>query len=261
MKHLICDKFGAPLIRTDTLLNVINGSQLVVSAGTHAYLCDAGRFEGPFLPGVHQLETDVGFFRKGARGSNMTVFFISTQELYYCKWGTGKVLFKSPDIPITRTLRAPFSLCVRTSDYDLFVRKVLAFRPDASHETLDQFLIFFATDTIQAQIQKAVNFKSVTEVSLQDIATVCRRELLSFFHSYGIELVSVKIHELNIDANRALDDLEADTARLSLLFGNDRQLYLQYLALTQSNRNAGDVLALTGAFSQDDPAPDSWGGI
>jgi membrane protease subunit (stomatin/prohibitin family) len=261
MKPMIRDKFDAPLIRTENLLQVLNGSKLVVSPGTCAYIRDAGEFTGPFMPGIHELRTDVGFFRRGERGSEMTVYRIGTQELYYCKWGTGKVLFKSPALPITRNLRAPYTLCMKVANQNLFIEHVRNFTLNAIHETLDQFLIFFATDTIQAQIQMAVNLKDPSEVSLQEVSAISCRELRPFFKSYGIDLVSLKIHELNVEENKAAENLEAELATLNLLFGGDRNLYLQHSLLTKSNHGLSDALSLAGTLPQNETDPDTWGGI
>jgi hypothetical protein len=150
---------------------------------------------------------------------------------------------------------------MKVANQNLFIEHVRNFTLNAIHETLDQFLIFFATDTIQAQIQMAVNLKDPSEVSLQEIAAICCRELRPFFKSYGIDLVSLKIHELNVEENKAAENLEAELATLNLLFGGDRNLYLQHSLLTKSNHGLSDALSLAGTLPQNETDPDTWGGI
>ena len=223
MYSMFFDDYKNPLVRVDTLSNVRNGSRLIVAPHTQAYISDGSQFDGPYMSGVHTLKTDIGWFRTGVQGCKMYVYRIATSEHYLCKSGTGEFYFKHPGLPIRCSGKAPYKLSVKIANGNLFIERVLGYKPVADCETLDQFLTFQATGVIRRTLQNALNRQEVQEV----------------------DLVSV-----------------AEAAKLKVICDDDRYFYLQYLMATHGKATPADLMAMNSMIpAKEATPPDAWGGI
>lgn len=262
MRSMFFDTHKNPLICVDSLLDVMNGSQLIVAPYTQAYISDGGDFYGPYMPGVHTLKTEIGWFRHGVHGRAMTLYRINTHEYYFCKSGTGKFYFKYHGLPILCSGRAPYTLAVRIADVRLFIENVLGYRPNANCKTLDQFFTFHATEVIRNTLKTALNRQETQEVNLIAVANAAARELRPVFCKYGVELDSLTIDELNLEENRSFTELEAEMAKMKVICGDDKYFYLQYLMAVHGKATPSDIMVMENMMpgKEQDP-PDTWGGI
>ena len=262
MKSIFFDSYDTPLLRIDSLREVHNNSQLVVGPGTVAYISDGDKFYGPLYPGVHNLETEIGWFRNGVHGRSMTVYRIGTRESYYCRSGTGLFQFEPCVIPITCSARAPYTMIVRIADGDLFIKEVLGYRPQPGQEALDQQLTTDATGRIQNALKSALNRQGLSAIDLVSVAEAVARDLRPEFRKCGIDLVTLTISEINMIENKSLTELETELARLKALCGNDKSFFLLYSLVKQGKATASDLMAMGSLMAQNDTAPpDTWGGL
>lgn len=261
MKSVFFDNYDKPLLRIDSLRDVHNHSQLVVAPDTVAYIRDGDTFYGPLYPGVHTLATEIGWIRNGVHGRFVTVYRIATSGYYLCKSGTGKFYFKSPDLWIRHSAKAPFTLDIKIANAKLFIEMVKHYTPQAGIEALDQFFVFLASSKIREVLRLALNKYPVESVDLVSVASAAARMLRPEFAKYGIELVSLTIDGLNEDS---FTQAEIEVAKLKELCGDDKAYFRQYLLLTQSKASISDLIAFGNMMPQDenksDP-PDTWGGI
>ena len=262
MYSMFFDDYKNPLVRVDTLSNVRNGSRLIVAPHTQAYISDGSQFDGPYMSGVHTLKTDIGWFRTGVQGCKMYVYRIATSEHYLCKSGTGEFYFKHPGLPIRCSGKAPYKLSVKIANGNLFIERVLGYKPVADCETLDQFLTFQATGVIRRTLQNALNRQEVQEVDLVSVADAAARELRPKFWEVGIALNALTIDGLNLEKSKLYEELEAEAAKLKVICDDDRYFYLQYLMATHGKATPADLMAMNSMMpAKEATPPDAWGGI
>ena len=129
LQRVIRDPGGNSLIRVIPELcgpgrTVVNGSVLLVPAGTQAFVALNGQVVGPYWPGRYELMTGVDpFFVRlcnlmtgGEAPVSVTVFFVSTQKTKFMQLGTGPIPFEERRYHLTMEALASCSLAYRITD-------------------------------------------------------------------------------------------------------------------------------------------------
>ena len=211
----ICDDHNA----------VVDGSILLVPAGTTAYVTYNGVLSRPYSPGRHELNTGIDpFFVRlknimshGDTGTSLSVFFISTQKSHFLKFGTGELPFSDKRFHITMKAYAACDLSISVTNSLKFLQKLVgAYNEEFSEDDIEPCLHQLLMLPLREALSKTLSTLSVTEFNsnLTKISNTVLTRIRPSFHTFGMNLERFHVSQINVpeDEIRRLYDLEEKLA-------------------------------------------------
>ncbi|MDD6997945.1 MAG: SPFH domain-containing protein, partial [Oscillospiraceae bacterium] len=214
LQRVIRDPGGNSLIRVIPELcgpgrTVVNGSVLLVPAGTQAFVALNGQVVGPYWPGRYELMTGVDpFFVRlcnlmtgGEAPVSVTVFFVSTQKTKFMQLGTGLIPFEERRYRLTMEALASCSLAYRITDpLRTLETMVGTYQAVFSDEDLEPCLRQLMLAPLRQNLAVALNRHTIVEFnrSLGAIGTETRGPLAQALAEYGLSLEQFTVTAVNI---------------------------------------------------------------
>ena len=249
-RRVLRDPGGSSLIRIlpdicDERTAIVDGSILLVPAGTTDYLSYNGILSPPYPPGRHELATGIDPFfvrlknimSRGDTGTSLSVFFISTHKSHFMKLGSGELPFSEKRFHITMKAYAAIDLSISISNSLKFLQKLVgayneAFTEDDIEPCLHQLVML----PLREALSKTLSTLSVTEFNsnLAKISNDVLNRVRQSFTAFGINLERFHVSQINVPeeeirrlyeleeklaGGRVQIDLESD--HLKRIWGND----------------------------------------
>ena len=225
-QSIIRDPGGDRIIRIVSGVQPVDGSVLIVPAGTIAYFILNGIVSEPYAPGRHIINTGVSpFFVRlhnimtgGDPAITVSVIFISPEIVSFTNIGINDIAFTEPEFGIHLRAMGSCVLGYKISRVSTFLNRLVG-----------MYSSFFSQDDVEPAISALVmpSIKSILSTRLRnsDISNL-QNELVAIGNSittgvsndllgFGIEVVSLGIQGINIneeDLNR-FRELETQKAR------------------------------------------------
>lgn len=204
---------------------IVNGSILLVPAGTVAFVEVNGTLSDPYGPGQYQLFTGVDpFFVRlrnimthGDSGITVSVFFLSTQKENFFQLGTGEIPFRERRFQLTMNALASCSLTFTIVDPRSLLKKMIgAYVSAFSGEDLEPCL----EQLVLAPIREILSWElSVWDIAqfnsgLTAISQKVRRPLAGLLNRYGLRLIRFSVTGIHVppDEMERLHQLEKSSA-------------------------------------------------
>ena len=214
LQRVIRDPGGSSLIRVMPELcgpgrTVVNGSVLLVPAGTQAFVALNGQVVGPYWPGRYELMTGVDpFFVRlrnlmtgGEAPVSVTVFFVSTQRTKFMQLGTGPIPFEERRYRLTMEALASCSLAYRIADpLQTLETMVGTYQAVFSDEDLEPCLRQLVLAPLRQTLAGALNRHTIVEFnrSLGAIGAETRGPLAQALAEFGLSLEQFAVTAVNI---------------------------------------------------------------
>lgn len=214
LQRVIRDPGGSSLIRVMPELcgpgrTVVNGSVLLVPAGTQAFVALSGQVVGPYWPGRYELMTGVDpFFVRlrnlmtgGEAPVSVTVFFVSTQRTKFMQLGTGPIPFEERRYRLTMEALASCSLAYRIADpLRTLETMVGTYQAVFSDEDLEPCLRQLVLAPLRQTLAGALNRHTIVEFnrSLGAIGAETRGPLAQALAEFGLSLEQFAVTAVNI---------------------------------------------------------------
>ena len=214
LQRVIRDPGGSSLIRVMPELcgpgrTVVNGSVLLVPAGTQAFVALNGQVVGPYWPGRYELMTGVDpFFVRlrnlmtgGEAPVSETVFFVSTQRTKFMQLGTGPIPFEERRYRLTMEALASCSLAYRIADpLRTLETMVGTYQAVFSDEDLEPCLRQLVLAPLRQTLAGALNRHTIVEFnrSLGAIGAETRGPLAQALAEFGLSLEQFAVTAVNI---------------------------------------------------------------
>ena len=230
LQRVIRDPGGSSLIRVVPELcgpgrAVVNGSVLMVPAGTQAFMALNGQVVGPYWPGRYELMTGVDpFFVRlrnlmtgGEAAVSLSVFFVSTQRTKFLQLGTGPIPFEERRYRLTMEALASCSLAYRIADpLRTLETMVGTYQAAFSDEDLEPCLRQLVLAPLRQNLAMALNRHTIVEFnrSLGAIGSETRGPLAEALAEFGLCLEQFAVTAVNLpdEAWARLHELEGQEA-------------------------------------------------
>ncbi len=204
---------------------VVNGSILLVPAGTVAFVSVNGILSTPYMPGRHTLFTGVDpFFVRlrnimthGDAGISVSVFYISTDKTKFMQLGTGEIPFLEHRFRLTMKALASCSLTYYVKAPEKVLKKLVGayssdFCEDDIEPCLTQLILSPIKETLSKELAKCEvhGFNS----NLTSISRSVSDKVTAVFESFGLGTSDFNVTGINVPENemQRLSTLEADHA-------------------------------------------------
>lgn len=249
-RRVLRDPGGSSLIRIlpdicDERTAIVDGSILLVPAGTTGYLSYNGILSPPYPPGRHELATGIDPFfvrlknimSRGDTGTSLSVFFISTHKSHFMKLGSGELPFSEKRFHITMKAYAATDLSISISNSLKFLQKLVgAYNEEFTEDDIVPCLHQLVMLPLREALSKTLSTLSVTEFNsnLTKISNDVLNRVRQSFTAFGINLERFHVSQINVPeeeirrlyeleeklaGGRVQIDLESD--HLKRIWGND----------------------------------------
>lgn len=213
-RKVLRDPGGRNLVRIlpnvcDERHAVVNGSILLVPAGTTAYVVFNGMLSPPYGPGRHVILTGASpFFVRlrnimshGDAGMNVTVFFISTQKSHFLRFGTGQLPFDEKGFHITMKAFACCDLTVSITNSLKFLQKLVGtYNEEFTEDDIEPFLNQLVMLPLREALSNTLSTLRVTEFNsnLTKISHVVLNRVRPMFSVFGMSLERFHVSQINV---------------------------------------------------------------
>ena len=213
-QSVIIDPGGDGLIRIVPDVNsayhaVVDGSILIVPAGTVAFVSINGLLSDPYGPGRYEIFTGVDPFfvrlrhimTRGDSATSVSVFYISTEKTRFMTLGTGEFPFDEKRFNLTLNAMAScsFSFSVRNP------RKVLehligSYSSSFTEDDLEPFIQQEVTSVFREALSRVLSELRVSEFNsrLSEIRDQIKPAISLGFGRFGLGLDSIQVTAINI---------------------------------------------------------------
>lgn len=190
---------------------IVNGSVLLVPAGTKAFVVINGEISHPYGPGRYEIYTGIDPFfvrlrnvmTRGDAGVSVYVFFISTEKCQLIKFGTGEMPFTEQRFQITLNALASCNLIFAIENPNLFLEKLIGsynfyFDEEEIEICIEQLALGAVREVISKELGKfdVHNFNG----QLHRIGKEVTGKIKTKLSRYGMHLVEFNITAINIPA-------------------------------------------------------------
>ena len=273
-QSIIRDPGGDRIIRIVSGVQPVDGSVLIVPAGTIAYFILNGIVSEPYTPGRHIINTGVSpFFVRlhnimtgGDPAITVSVIFISPEIVSFTNIGINDIAFNEPVFGLHLRAMGSCVLGYKISRVSAFLNRLFG-----------MYSSFFSQEDVEPAINALVmpSIKSIlsTRLSNCDISNL-QNELVVIGNSitagvsnklleFGIEVVSLGIQGINInedDLNRfrnleaqkaqELVKIEVDATEMDTIYGGNIWNRILEGMLTSTVRGRGEPNNNSGGMNQ-----------
>lgn len=227
---IIRDPGGNSLIRIHPDIcgihnTVVNGSILIVPAGTIAFVVINGEMSHPYGSGRHEIFTGVDPFfvrfrnlmTRGDAGITVAVFFVSTEKCKFMTLGTGEIPFLEQRFNITMKALASCNLTISIGNPKKVLSKIIgsyvsAFSEDDIEPCLEQLILMPVREALSKELSKLniTEFNSNLNKIGNDAFSIIRNSLSEYgFTLSRFNLSAVNISEMEM---KRLNELEQEYA-------------------------------------------------
>ena len=230
-QSVIRDPGGSSLIRIQANLcdehrAIVNGSRLIVPAGTVAFVVINGILSAPYRSGEYRLFTGTDPFMvrlrniltHGDAGTTVSVYFISTEKNKFEKFGTGDFIFHNRRFGID--LRGYASCAMRYSIKDplVFLDKIVgSYNSEMTEEDIQPCIEQVILAPVKEAVSIAVGRLEIAEYNsnLTRISNSVMPRLRTDLSQLGISLNSFSITSINVPEKELsrLGELQLEYAR------------------------------------------------
>ncbi len=192
--------------------NLTNGTILIVNDSQKAFLFKNGTLYDSFGAGSHQLTTaNIPLLQRilnaptgGETAFTAEVWFVNTEvEKRNMLWGAGGLRIYDPYFDISIKVGARGAYGIKISEPELFLKKMVG---SMHYVTTDKIFEQFSVDIVQGikvhlhQFMKDKNL-NINELGreYENIGVFVQNNLRSTFGNYGIDLLGLRIEDINID--------------------------------------------------------------
>lgn len=213
-QSVIRDPGGEELIRIVPELcsrerSVVNGSILLVPAGTAAIVSVNGQLSQPYLPGRYRIFTgeDPFFVRlrhimhHGDPAVSVSVFYISTGRHRLLTFGTGELLFREARFQMTLKALASCGVTFFVRDaQQVLTRLVGSYRSSFTTEDLEPCLRQLMLAPVREALSQALGTLEPTAFNhnLSRIAAAARPPIAEAFSRFGLGLADFRVLGVNV---------------------------------------------------------------
>lgn len=211
----VCDRNNA----------VVNGSILIVPAGTTAYVTINGMVSHPYGPGRYQLFTGVDPFfvrlrnilTQGDTGTSVSVFFISNEKIRHMQTGTGEIPFKERRFNLTMKAFAACNLAYSIGNPTRFVKTIVGMgSSDFSQDDIDPFIENLIMTSVRQALAGEMGRMEVTQfnANLSRVKRTAMASISDSFSKFGMKLEHFDVVAINVPETemRRLHSLEEEYA-------------------------------------------------
>ena len=204
---------------------VVNGSILIVPAGTTAFVAVNGIVSKPYGPGRYELFTGVDPFfvrlrnvlTQGDTGTSVTVFFVSNQKLRHVQTGTGEITFKEHRFNLTMKAFASLNLAYSIGNPRRFIETMVGtYSTDFTQEDIDPFLENLVLTSVREALATELGSLEITQfnANLRRISSMAVNPITGSFSAYGLKLARFDVVSINVPEQemKRLHSLEEDFA-------------------------------------------------
>lgn len=213
---VIRDPGGSDIIRIvpdvcSSRAAVVNGSILLVPAGTIAFVVLNGQISCPYGPGRYELFTGVDPFfvnlrnamTRGDPGISVSIFYISTRKEKFLQMGTGEIPFCERRFQLTMHALASCNLTFTVSDPRKLLEKMIgAYSTNFSEYDLEPCLKQLVLTPVREALARELVQYSIVQFnsSLTAISAKVSGAVAATFADYGLQLVRFALTGINIPA-------------------------------------------------------------
>lgn len=224
-QKVIRDPGGGELIRIVPDIcgpetTVVNGSILIVPAGTVAFVSINGVLSQPYGPGQYELFTGVdplfvrlrNLMTNGDAAISVLVFFLSTEKTKFMQFGTGEVPFTERRFQLTMKALASCTVGFTIKHPKTVLEKLVgSYSSNFSEDDIEPCLQQIIVMPIREALAKELSRHDVAffNTQLTDIRNSVRERVSNVFDSFGLGITSLSITGINIP--------EAEIQRLTTL--------------------------------------------
>lgn len=204
---------------------VVNGSVLIVPAGTTAFIVINGQLSRPYGPGRYEIFTGVDPFfvrfrnlmTRGDAGISVSVFFISTDKCKFMTMGTGEIPFLEHRFNITMKALASCNLTISIGNPLRVLTKMIgsyasAFSEDDIEPCIEQLVLMPIREALSKELSKL----NITEFNsnLKRIGNAAYGAIRNGISEYGFNLSRFNLSAINIPEMemKRLNELEQEYA-------------------------------------------------
>ena len=204
---------------------IVNGSILIVPAGTTAYVTVNGIISRPYGPGRYQLFTGVDPFfvrlrnilTQGDTGTSVSVFFISNEKIRHMQTGTGEIPFKEHRFNLTMKAFAACNLAYSIGNPSRFVKTIVGTgSSDFSQDDIEPFIENLIMAPVRQELVNEMESLEVTRFNgnLSRISSSAMAPISESFSKFGMMLEHFEVVAINVPDTemRRLHSLEEEFA-------------------------------------------------
>ena len=211
---IIRDPGGEGLIRVVSVpcgpgRAVVNGSLLIVPAGTVAYAAVNGMLSPLYGPGRHELFTGVDPFfvrlrhlmTRGDAGVTVSVFFLAVEKHRFLQLGTGELPLRERRFQITLKAFAACGLVVSIADPLRVLQRLMgSYSAGFSEEDLEPCLQQLMLAPVREALSQELSRFDVTQMNsqLQRLSERVSPPVRAAFADYGLRLERLQVTAVNI---------------------------------------------------------------
>ena len=256
-QDVIRDPSGGRIIRIIPDCAVVNGSILLVPAGSVAFFVLNGAVSDPYPPGRYEINTGVEPFfvrlrnlmTRGDPGISVSAFYVAVNMETVKQFGTGESIFHEKRFQLSMKAKASCSLSFSIADPRTFVERLVgmhryAFTEDDLEPAIHTMVLGPVREAVgnYLSLSTPANFQSSLTTIGASVTTTLRPEFLLF----GINLSSVRITSINVPDSEMerLHRLEEQHAKGHVATDNERYNIEQIYGGNVDRRTLAE--ALTG---------------
>lgn len=204
---------------------IVNGSILLVPAGTVAFVSVNGVLSPPYGPGRHTLFTGVDpFFVRlrnimthGDAGISVSVFYISTDKKKFIQLGTGEIPFHESRFKLTMKALASCTLTYSVKNPETVLNKLVgAYSCDFCEDDIEPCLTQLILAPVRQALSKELSRREICDFNsnLTSISRSASLEVARVFDSFGLGSDNFNVTGINIPEGemQRLSTLEAEFA-------------------------------------------------
>lgn len=229
-QKVIRDPSGQGLIRIvpvvcDDRNAVVDGSILLVPAGTVAFVSINGILSSPYPPGRHSIFTGTSpFFVRfrnimthGDAAVSVSVFYISTDKNKFMQLGTGEIPFHEHRFKLTMMALASCTLAYSVKNPETVLKKLVgAYSNEFCEDDIEPCLTQLILSPIKEALSRELANREICEFNAKLSAISCgvRSRVSAVFGEYGLEVRDFNVTGINIPDGemQRLSSLEAEYA-------------------------------------------------